>query len=308
MTAESGIPTYNCDPLPGGKRVRVASLYERDRPVFSFEFFPPANVQAAEELLETVRELARFLPDFVSVTCPLTVERRPLTFALMARIEQEVNVETVAHVVGTGYSRDQMRGVLEALHIGGVENILALRGDLRPEDDASAERAFPHATDLAAFARTFDFCVGGAAHPERHPESPDWESELKYARAKVEAGCEFLVTQLFFDNADYFRYVERARATDIDVPIVPGIMPITNVSGIKRMAALNGNRIPEDLLAELEAVEGDAAAAHKIGVRHATDQCEDLLQRGVPGIHFYTLNRSPATRQILGELRVKLGV
>jgi len=255
--------------------VRVAALYERDRPVFSFEFFPPANLRAARELLETVHELARFLPAFVSVTCPLTVE---------------------------------MRGVLEALHIGGVENIIALRGDLRPEDDPNAERAFPHGSDLATFARTFDFCVGGAAHPEMHPESEDWESELEYARAKVEAGCEFLLTQLFFDNADYFRLVERARAAGIGVPIIPGIMPVTNVKGIKRMAAMNGNRIPEDLLAELNAAEGDATAVHKIGTRHATAQCEELLQREVPGIHFYTLNRSPATRQILGELRVKLGV
>jgi methylenetetrahydrofolate reductase (NADPH) len=282
-------------------------MYGRGRPVFSFEFFPPANLRAAEELFETVRELARFLPDFVSVTCPLAVERRPLTFALIARIEQEVNVEAVAHVVGTGYSRKEMRGVLEALHIGGVENILALRGDLRPEDDSTAARAFPHASDLAAFARSFDFCIGGAVHPEMHPESADWESELRYARTKVEAGCEFLVTQLFFDNADYFRYVERAREAGIEVPIVPGIMPVTNLTGIKRMAALNGNRIPEDLLGELEEA-ADADAVRRIGIRHATAQCEELLQRGVPGIQFYTLNRSPATRQVLSELRVKLGV
>jgi methylenetetrahydrofolate reductase (NADPH) len=235
------------------------------------------------------------------------VERRPLTFALIARIEQEVNVEAVAHVVGTGYSRKEMRGVLEALHIGGVENILALRGDLRPEDDSTAAPAFPHASDLAAFARSFDFCIGGAAHPEMHPESADWESELRYARTKVEAGCEFLVTQLFFDNADYFRYVERAREAGIEVPIVPGIMPVTNLTGIKRMAALNGNRIPEDLLGELEEA-ADADAVRRIGIRHATTQCEELLQRGVPGIQFYTLNRSPATRQVLSELRVKLGV
>jgi methylenetetrahydrofolate reductase (NADPH) len=288
--------------------MRVTEMYGRGRPVFSFEFFPPANLRAAEELFETVRVLARFLPDYVSVTCPLAVVRRPLTFALIARIEQEVNVEAVAHVVGTGYSRAEMRGVLEALHIGGVETILALRGDLRPEDDPTAPRAFPHASDLAAFARTFDFCIGGAVHPEMHPESSDWESELRYARAKVEAGCEFLLTQLFFDNADYFRYLERAREAGVEVPIVPGIMPVTNLKGIKRMAALNGNRIPEDLLGEIEEAADDADAVRRIGIRHATAQCEELLRRGVPGIHFYTLNRSPATRQVLGELRVKLGV
>jgi len=283
--------------------MRIADLYRRGRPIFSFEFFPPRDVAAASELLQTIHELARLAPDFVSVTCPLAMERRPLTFALIARIAQEVSVASMAHVVTMRYSREEMRGVLEALLIGGVENILALRGDLPARGDTRGRGDFGHASDLAGFAREFGFCIGGAAHPEMHPESESWESEIAHARIKVEAGCEFLVTQLFFDNVDYFRYVERARAAGIAVPIVPGIMPITSVRGIQRIAAINGNRIPEALLREIEAVADDAAAVHRIGVRHATAQCKGLLARGAPGIHFYTLNRSPATREILVALR-----
>jgi len=283
--------------------MRIADLYRLDRPIFSFEFFPPRDVPAASELLQTIHDLARLAPDFVSVTCPLAMERRPLTFALIARIAQEVNVESMAHVVTMRYTREEMRGVLEALRIGGVENILALRGDLPKNGDTRDRGDFEHASDLACFAQGLDFCIGGAAHPEMHPESESWETEIFYARGKVEAGCEFLVTQLFFDNEDYFRYVERARAAGIAVPIVPGIMPITSVKGIRRIAAVNGNRIPEALSHEIEAVADDPAAVHRIGVRHATEQCEALLARGAPGIHFYTLNRSPATREILLAVR-----
>jgi len=288
--------------------MRIANLYRLDRPIFSFEFFPPRDVAAASDLLETIHELARLAPDFVSVTCPLAMERRPLTFALIARIAQEVNVESMAHVVTMRYTRDEMRGVLEALLIGGVENILALRGDLPKDGGKLDPGAFEHASDLAQFARELDFCIGGAAHPEMHPESESWDDELAYARLKVDSGCEFLVTQLFFDNEDYYRYVERARAVGIDVPIIPGIMPITSVKGIRRIATQNGNRIPEALSSQLDAVADDAAAVHRIGVRHAIGQCEALLQHGAPGIHFYTLNRSPATREILVTLREKLAL
>jgi methylenetetrahydrofolate reductase (NADPH) len=163
---------------------------------------------------------------------------------------------------------------------------------------------FPHASDLAAFVRDhFSFCVGGAAYPEKHPEAPDLETDLTHTLAKVRAGCEFLITQLFFSNRDYFDLVDRARAVGIEAPIVPGIMPITNVSGIKRMTQLCGATIPEDLLEELERAGDDLETVARIGIAHARTQCQDLLDRGAPGIHFYTLNRSTATREILSELR-----
>jgi methylenetetrahydrofolate reductase (NADPH) len=283
--------------------MRIADLYARKRPVFSFEFFPPRTEKGAHNLFETIRELAALEPDFVSVTCPLEKERRPSTWALVARIVRELGLPAMAHVVTVRYTREEMREVLQQLRREGIENVLALRGDLPEDMDPDTPRDFLHASDLAAFMREFGFSIGGAAHPELHPESTDWEGELRYALAKVRAGCEFLITQLFFHNADYFGYVERAREAGIEVPIVAGIMPVTSVPGIRRMAAMNGNRIPEALLAELEAVADDAEAVHRIGVRHATAQCEELLARDVPGIHFYTLNRSPATREILANLR-----
>lgn len=286
--------------------MRVADLYRQDRPIYSFEFFPPRTEKGAEALLRTTKELAALRPDFISVTCPLDKPRRPKTLELVARIKRDLGIETMAHVVTVHYDRDEMTQVMEQLRGDGVENVLALRGDLPEDAPADLERAFPHGSDLAAFARGFGHCVGGAAHPEMHPDSSDWEGEMRHARGKVDAGCEFLVTQLFFDNADYFAYVDRAREVGIEVPIVPGIMPVGSVTGIERMAKMNGNRIPEDFHAELRAARDDDAAVHQLGVRYATDQCEELVRRGVPGIHFYTLNKSPATREILTELRQRL--
>jgi methylenetetrahydrofolate reductase (NADPH) len=288
--------------------MRISDLYAGNRPIFSFEFFPPHSVKAAAELLETVRDLSRLGPDFVSVTCPIVKERRPLTFGLIARIKRDVDIEAMAHIVTMGYSREEVRGVLEGLRIGGVENVLVLRGDPPAGVDDPGPQEFPHASDLASFAREIGLCVGGAAHPEKHPDSPDWDSEIRHVHTKIEAGCEFLITQLFFDNSDYFRYVERMRDAGISTPIIPGIMPITSLKGIQRIADINGNRIPDDLMEELQSVREDSAAVHRIGVRHATSQCVELIQKGAAGIHFYTLNRSAATRQTLITLREELSL
>ena len=285
--------------------MRLSELYASRRPAFSFEFFPPRTDQGAKNLFKTVTELAALAPDYISVTCPLDKPRRELTLDLVARIKREVGIETMAHLVTVEYTRAEMGEVLSRLRRDGVENILALRGDL-PDDAPDLAREFEHASDLARFARPYGFGIGGAAHPERHPESSSWESEMQHARGKVDAGVEFLVTQLFFDNTDYFEYVRRAASVGIDVPIVAGIMPVTSVSGIRRMAKMNGNRIPEELDRALVDVDGDDDAVAQVGIEWATLQCEELVRRGVPGIHFYTLNRSPATRQILTELRDRL--
>jgi len=282
--------------------MRIPDLYARKRPVFSFEFFPPKSSEGSQALFETISQLAELEPDFVSVTCPGDLPRRPLTFELVVRIKRELGIEAMAHLVTVDYGREQLSEILSGLREQNIENVLALRGDLPPARNPDAPCDFPHAADLAAFALPFNFSIGGAAHPERHPESPDWESEIRHAHAKVEAGCSFLVTQLFFDNEDYFRYLERTRAAGIEVPIVPGIMPVTSLKGIRRMAAMNGNRIPQELSAALEEVENEPAALRAVGVKWATLQCEELLARGAPGIHFYTLNRSPATRRILHAL------
>jgi methylenetetrahydrofolate reductase (NADPH) len=212
----------------------------------------------------------------------------------------------MAHLTCVDASREEIHAALSRLEADGIENVLALRGDAPAPEAISVPREqwFPHAADLAAYARRhFPFCLGGAAHPEVHPEASDADSDLRHLRAKVEAGCEFLITNFFFTNACYFDFVARARAAGIGVPIVPGIMPVTSVSGIRRMAKLNGSSLPAALLARLAPVEDDSKAVEEIGIVWAREQCEDLVARGAPGIHFYTLNRSTATRRIVSDLR-----
>jgi methylenetetrahydrofolate reductase (NADPH) len=283
--------------------MRIADLYHQKRPVFSFEFFPPKTDKGVTSLFEAIRELAKLEPDYVSVTCPLEKPRRSLTFELVARIQREIGITAMAHLVTVLYSRDEVRGVLGDLRDSGVENVLALRGDLPDESDPAAPRDFQNGSDLAAFAREFGFSIGGAAHPEMHPDSTEWTGDLAGARAKVDAGCEFLITQLFFDNADYFAFIERARKAGIELPIVPGIMPITNVAQIERITRMCGARIPDSLRERMHAVEEDEEAVNLVGIEYSTQQCRELLEGGAPGIHFYTLNKSPVTAAILAELR-----
>ena len=200
-----------------------------------------------------------------------------------------------------------MNRIFELIRDAGIENVLPLRGD-PPADQPGFVRppdGFGHASELVQFIRErgFSFCLAGAAYPEKHPEAPSLEADLRNLQIKVAAGIDFLITQMFYRNADYFAFVERARAAGITIPIVAGIMPITNVAQIERIAALSGATIPADLQADLDRTRGDEAAAREVGIAHATTQCRELLAGGAPGIHFYTLNQSPATSAILRQLR-----
>ncbi len=286
--------------------MRIADMYAAGAPVYSFEFFPPHGPAGVTALLRTLAELRPLEPSFVSVTYPLDRARRHLTLELVTRIERELGLEAMAHLTCVNASRDELHEALERLRVDGIENVLALRGDAPAPEAISVPREqwLPHAADLAAYARRhFPFCVGGAAHPETHPEATDPEADLRFLRAKVEAGCEFLITNFFFSNSLYFDFVERARAAGVSAPIVPGIMPVTSVSGIRRMAQLNGSSLPEALLDQLAPVEADSKAVEEIGIAWARAQCDELVERGAPGIHFYTLNRSKATRRIVSDLR-----
>ena len=276
------------------------------KPTFSFEFFPPKDAEGVERLFETIAELGPYAPDYVSVTYGAAGSTQRLTVELVRRIKQEVGIEAMAHLTCVGATRDDLAGVLDELRAGGIENVIALRGDPPRGETTFKQTAggFAHAAELVALTRArFDFCIAAACYPEKHTESPDAETDLRHLKAKVDAGVDFLITQLFFDNADYFRFVDRARKSGITVPIVAGIMPITNLSQVKRFTALCGSSIPAPLLEKLEACGADADAVRALGVEHATAQCQDLLARGAPGIHFYTLNRSLATRHILDRLR-----
>lgn len=281
--------------------MRIRELLSCGRPVISFEFFPPKNEAEFDRLRDALASLRELRPSFVSVTYGAMGETRRQTVELVTRLRADYGIEAMAHLTCVDASRDELRAVLQRLSAGGVENVLALRGD-GPDDHAFQPHpdGFAHANELAAFARQhFSFCLGGACYPEGHPESASLQADLDYAKLKVESGCQFLITQLFFDTQKYFDFVASARATGIGVPIIPGIMPITNVAQIERFTKMCGATIPQPLLGELRRLQNDPQAVLSMGVAHATAQCLELLQRGAPGIHFYTLNKSPATRTIL---------
>ncbi len=286
--------------------MKIIDKLSAKTPAFSFEFFPPKDQVGVDRLFETVARLKAFDPAYVSVTYGAGGSTRRLTVDLVRRIKRDVGLEAMAHLTCVGATRVEIESVLDQLREGGIDNVLALRGD-PPKGEASfvkSAEGFGYASELTEFiASKYDFCLAGACYPESHPESASLELDLQHIKRKVEAGVQVLVTQLFFDSRSYFSFVARARAAGIQVPVIAGIMPITNVSQIKRFTAMCGASLPAPLLARLEAVGTDAAAVQAIGVEHATAQCRELLAGGAPGIHFYTLNRSPATVEVLERLR-----
>ena len=286
--------------------MRIRSLFGQAQPVFSFEFFPPRTEAGERSLLRTIDSLRPLAPSFVSVTYGAGGTTREKTIEIVSRIKREQGLEAMAHLTCVGHSRDEIAAILDRLAAAGLENVLALRGDPPRGETAFVRPAngFGHASELVAFIieRGYPFCLAGAGYPEGHPECRDLDRDVAHLRAKVAAGVEVIITQLFYDNRDYFAFVERARDAGITVPILPGIMPITNVPQIERIAGLCGARIPDDLRHRLQAAAGDDAV-FGVGVAHALAQCRDLLAGGAPGIHFYTLNQSPATAAILAELR-----
>lgn len=283
----------------------IADLFESGRPIISFEFFPPKTDAGYRTLFHTIQDLEQLSPGFVSVTMGAGGSTRAKTVDLTIEITRKIGLEAMAHLPCTGFRPPEVDEILGRLEAGGVRNVLALRGD-PPRDDpdfVAPADGFRHANELVAHIRRHGgFTIGAACCPEKHPEAPSAEVDLANLKRKVEAGADFLVSQFFFDNALFFDFVERARSLDIRIPIVPGIMPIATVSGIRRMAGMNGTSFPAELEAELQRVEGDERATYALGVRWARDQCEELLAHGVPGIHFYTLNKSPATREIYQSL------
>ncbi len=276
-------------------------------PVFSFEFFPPKTDEGERNLRATLEDLRAFDPDFVSVTYGAGGSTRHRTVELTHWIKQDLGIEAMAHLSCVGSTREDLIEILDGMERAGIENVLALRGD--PPRGETEWQPHPgglsYSTELAALiAQSYPFSVGAACFPEIHPQAPDLASDLHFLKRKVDAGASFLITQLFFDNELYFHFVEEARAIGIDVPILPGIMPITDVGQIKTITGMCGATIPDRLMAALEWRSADREAVLQLGVAYATLQCAELLARGAPGIHFYTLNRSPATRAILSALRL----
>jgi len=287
--------------------MRIDDLLERGGPAFSFEFFPPKTDEGERSLFNTVAHLRELEPTFVSVTYGAMGSTRTRTVELVTRIRHELDIEPMAHFTCVGASEDELHEVLGTIRDEGLDNVLALRGD--PPDGGTefipAAGGLAHGSDLVALINeSYPFCVGAACYVEKHIESARFEEDLRYAKLKVDNGARFLITQLFFDNRLYFDFVARAREAGVDVPIIPGIMPVTNVEQIKRFVSKIGATIPPALLDALHARQDDPDAVLQLGVAWSTLQCSELLAGGAPGIHFYTLNRSPATRAILSALQV----
>jgi methylenetetrahydrofolate reductase (NADPH) len=287
--------------------MRIDTLLAERRPVFSFEFFPPRTDEGVRSLFETVSQLRELEPGFVSVTYGAGGSTRTRTLELVLRIRAELDIEPMAHFTCVGADRNELRGVLDAISDAGLDNVLALRGD--PPNGTPEFTPVPgglsHASELVELISSrYSFCVGAACYLEKHIESRSFDEDVRYASLKVRNGARFLITQLFFDNRLYFDFIAKARDAGITVPIIPGIMPITNVAQIQRFTSKIGASIPEPLIDSFIARQDDPDAVLQLGVAWSTLQCTELLASGAPGIHFYTLNRSPATRAILSALRV----
>jgi methylenetetrahydrofolate reductase (NADPH) len=277
-------------------------------PSFSFEFFPPKTEEGERNLERALEALSRMEPTFVSVTYGAggTPVQKRKTIDIVSRIKADHGLEAMAHFTCVGATVQELRATLDVMRDAGVENVLALRGDppAGQEEWTATEGGLSYSRELIEMIRSdYEFAIGAACFPEVHIHAESAESDLRYCKEKVDAGARFLITQLFFDNASYWDFVARAREIGIDVPIIPGIMPITNVDQIKRFTSMCGATIPAGLLRELQARADQPDAVTDFGVAYATLQCADLLEHGAPGIHFYTLNKSPATRAILSALR-----
>lgn len=304
--------------------MRIAERLRHKRPVFSFEFFPPQTEKGEASLLRSLERLAPLQPDFVSVTYGAGGSTRARTQEIVARIKRDFGIEAMAHLTCVGATKDDIAAVLDGLGAAGVKNVLALRGDPPKGSDRfeATKGGFRWASELIDFiAMRGDFCVGAACYPEVHPEAQGAAADLANVKRKVDAGAQFLITQLFFDNMRFFEFEKELRRADVEVPLLAGIMPVTNVAQIERFTKMCGATIPAALRRRLAEADGDAQEVFWTGVSYAAHQCRELLYppsndpfgrapAGVSGIHFYTLNKSPASRaifQILDLARAGVG-
>ena len=286
--------------------MKIKNILQERRTV-SFEFFPPREADGVPGVIDVAQRLRAFNPDFVSVTYGAGGGTRAFTEEITMRLRRETDLEVMAHLTCVAQSRADVHGVLERLDAAGIENVIALRGD-RPQDIAASAPGgdeFAHATDLIEHIRgNFNFGIAGACYPEGHTESESLDSDIGYARMKQDLGAEFLITQLFYDNAYFYAFQERAAGAGITVPIIPGVLPILSTPQIRRFTSLCGATIPAELDARLEQHADDNRAVREIGVEYATKQAEELWANGVPGIHFYVLNRTYSVSHILRDLNI----
>ena len=286
---------------------RIGDLVREGERSFSFEFFPPRDEAGEEQLWQAIRELEPARPTFVSVTYGAGGSTRDKTVRVTGRIAAETSVTAMAHLTCVGHTRTELVRILDSYAAAGIRNVMVLRGD--PEAGPRAPwtpttGGFAYASELVELARERGFSVGVAAFPEGHPSATSLEHDADVLAAKARAGAEFAITQMFFRASDYFALVERVRDRGTDLPILPGIMPILNLANIRRQGELIGTAVPDEVVARITAHDGDPAAMRAAGIQVAAELCEELLAGGAPGLHFYTLNRSKATREIFAALNM----
>jgi methylenetetrahydrofolate reductase (NADPH) len=284
--------------------MRISNLFGKSRRVFSFEVFPPKRDGDLEGVFATIGELKALKPDFVSVTYGAGGSTRDMTVEIAKRLKS-MGLTTLVHLTCVGQSKDETRALLDQLKQAGIDNILALRGDPpRGEKEFKPHpEGFHHANELVEFiVAHYDFCVGAAAYPEVHPEAASADEDFANLKRKCDAGAEFLITQLFFDNARYFSFVEQLRGRGVWLPVMPGIMPVLDAKSLARFASF-GSTVPKSLKAGLAAVGEDAEKEREVGIGFAIEQCKDLLEFGAPGLHLYTMNKAWAAVRIHEALK-----
>ncbi|MFM9873737.1 MAG: methylenetetrahydrofolate reductase [NAD(P)H] [Fimbriimonadaceae bacterium] len=285
--------------------MRIVERFGDGKPGFSFEFFPPKTERGEANLFESIAQLGKLSPRFVSVTCGAGGSTRQKTLDWAGRIKDELGLEPMVHMTCLGVPEAEIRETIAGVRSRGLVNILALRGDAPADGSALGNGVCSYASDLIEIVRNDvpGACIAAACYPEKHTEASSIQSDLAALKRKADAGVDFFITQLFFDNAKYFEFVGRARSIGITQPIVPGIMPIQGVEQVRRFTSMCGASIPSHLLKLLNQYDVAPAAVYHIGVAHAIAQCTELIAAGVPGIHFYTLNKSPATRVVVEALQ-----
>jgi len=289
--------------------MNIRDILRRQQPCFSFEFFPPRTREAGEQLYKTIEDLVPLRPSYVSVTYGSGGSTRELTHGLVIRIREHTRLTVVAHMTCVGAAQEEIGNILEEYQNHGIENIMALRGDPPKGETAFVQPpgGFAHAADLVTFIRRHfpKISIGVAGFSEGHPETPNRLKEMEFLKAKVDAGADYICTQLFFDNRDFYDFCERCEIAGMKVPIIAGIMPITSIRGMARMAELAlGARFPARLTKSLVRAKDDESI-ERVGIHWATEQVRDLIDNGVKGVHFYTLNRSKATLKIYETLGLK---
>ncbi|MBD5780501.1 methylenetetrahydrofolate reductase [NAD(P)H] [Pelagicoccus sp. NFK12] len=285
----------------------ISQLFSADKPLLSVEFFPPKTDEALEALMDSVDDLAIYQPDFVSVTYGAGGSTRDRSAQACNLLREDHEYNIMPHLTCVGASRDELAQTINGLYETGYRNIMALRGDAPKDADSFvvAKDGFAHASDLVAFIKELhpDIAIGVAGYPEKHPEAPDLATDLRHLKTKVDAGASFITTQLFFDNGDLYRFLDEADKLDISVPVIPGIMPVMSLKQIKRITSMCGASLPAELEKHLNTAGDDSERVRQIGIRWATEQIQDLIEAGLPGVHLYALNRSDVATELMSAFR-----